>query len=214
MNTDERQLEEKFIEKLRVLKYEYRSDIRDRATLERNFRAKFEALNRVKLSEGEFSRLLEEIISPDVFTAARTLRERNSFTRGDALDQLDFEFVLFASADIDYDYIMNLIARFSSQAPAQQKMTRGQLIALIRSDAKFMDELEEISAYVRSLEVGQSLNEDQVRSGYQQFKGKRNAQEIADTASKHDLPREALADFVDTILQRMIFDGEQLTNLM
>src|ERR1039458_2619150 len=79
----ERQLEEQLIEKLRSLKYEYRTDIRDRATLERNFREKFEALNRVRLTEGEFPRLLEEITSPDVFTAARTLRERNSFIRDD-----------------------------------------------------------------------------------------------------------------------------------
>ena len=83
MPTPERQLEEQLIEKLRGLKYEYRSDIRDRATVEKNFREKFEALNRVRLTEGEFRRLLDEIITPDVFAAARILRERNSFTRDD-----------------------------------------------------------------------------------------------------------------------------------
>jgi len=77
MPTPERQLEEHFIEKLRGLKYEYREDIRDRATLEQNFREKFEALNQVHLTEGEFSRLLEEIITADVFTAARTLRAKS-----------------------------------------------------------------------------------------------------------------------------------------
>ncbi|MDB6036079.1 MAG: box helicase, partial [Verrucomicrobiales bacterium] len=76
-------IEEQFIEKLRSLKYTVRSDIRDRASLEQNFREKFEALNRVRLTEGEFPRLLEEIVTPDVFAAARTLRERNSFTRDD-----------------------------------------------------------------------------------------------------------------------------------
>ena len=83
MTSPERQLEEQFIEKLRGLKYEYRTDIRDRAALEKNFREKFEALNRVRLTDGEFQRLLDEIISPDVFASARTLRERNSFTRDD-----------------------------------------------------------------------------------------------------------------------------------
>ena len=83
MTTPERELEEHFIEKLRHQKYEYREDIRDRAALEKNFLEKFEALNRVKLTDGEFPRLLEEIITPDVFTAARTLRERSSFTRDD-----------------------------------------------------------------------------------------------------------------------------------
>ena len=76
-------IEDAFIEKLRSLKYEYRADITDRASLEQNFREKFEALNRVRLTDGEFSRLLEEIITPDVFTASKTLRAISSFTRDD-----------------------------------------------------------------------------------------------------------------------------------
>jgi type I restriction enzyme R subunit len=79
----EEQIEYGFIGKLQGLKYEYRADIRDRAALERNFREKFEALNRVKLSDGEFARLLDEIVTPDVFTAAKTLRSINAFTRED-----------------------------------------------------------------------------------------------------------------------------------
>jgi len=72
-----------FIGTLQGLKYEYRPDITDRTTLERNFREKFEALNRCTLTDAEFARLLDEIVSADVFTAARTLREINSFTRDD-----------------------------------------------------------------------------------------------------------------------------------
>ena len=83
MITPERDLEAALITKLRDLKYEYRPDIRDRATLEQNFREKFEALNRVRLTDSEFARLIDEIVTPDVFTAARTLRERNSFIRDD-----------------------------------------------------------------------------------------------------------------------------------
>ena len=79
----EEQIEYGFIGKLQGLKYEYRQDIRDRASLERNFREKFEALNRVHLSDGEFARLLDEIVTPDVFTAAKTLRSINAFTRED-----------------------------------------------------------------------------------------------------------------------------------
>ena len=79
----EEHIEYGFIGKLQELKYEYRTDIRDRAALERNFREKFEALNRENLSNGEVKRLLEDIVTPDIFTAARTLRERNAFTRDD-----------------------------------------------------------------------------------------------------------------------------------
>lgn len=83
MISSERQLEEQLVERLRGLKYEHRDDIGDRAALEENFRSKFQELNRVKLTEGEFQRLLDEIITPDVFTAAKTLRGINSFTRDD-----------------------------------------------------------------------------------------------------------------------------------
>ena len=79
----EQEIEQALIEKLGDLKYQYREDIRDRAMLERNFREKFEALNRVHLTDGEFPRLLEQIISPDVYSAARHLRERNTFMRDD-----------------------------------------------------------------------------------------------------------------------------------
>ena len=71
--TAELDIERDLIAKLEGLKYIHRPDIRDRASLEGNFREKFEALNRVTLTDGEFPRLLEEIITPDVFTAARTL---------------------------------------------------------------------------------------------------------------------------------------------
>ena len=79
----EQKIEEDLIGKLAELKYVYRSDIRDRYALERNFRQKFEELNKVNLTDSEFSRLLESIITPDVFAAARILRERNSFERDD-----------------------------------------------------------------------------------------------------------------------------------
>lgn len=79
----EHQLEQNLIETLRALRNVRRSDRRDRATLEANFRRHFEALNRVTLTDGEFKRLLDEIITPDVFTASRALREINTFTRDD-----------------------------------------------------------------------------------------------------------------------------------
>jgi type I restriction enzyme R subunit len=85
-------LEERFIEKLKGLKYEYRPDIRDRAALEANFRLKFEALNGVRLTDTEFDRLLDEFVTPDVFDAAKTLRTLNAFTRDDG-SQLNFTLV-------------------------------------------------------------------------------------------------------------------------
>lgn len=81
--TKENQIEENLIKQLTELKYIYRQDIVDRTTLEKNFKAKFELLNRVRLSESEFLRLREEIISPDIFAASKMLRERQYFQRED-----------------------------------------------------------------------------------------------------------------------------------
>lgn len=130
------------------------------------------------------------------------------------VDQLDFEFVLFASAVIDYDYIMGLIADYSQQQPGKQKMTRAQLIGLIQSDAKFLDDREEIAAYIDTLTVGEGLNEKAIRDGFEKFKAEKNAKALSAIADKHQLNVTALQAFVDAILRRMIFDGEALSDLL
>ncbi|WP_145318431.1 type I restriction endonuclease subunit R [Pseudomonas sp. SJZ080] len=132
----------------------------------------------------------------------------------EAVDQLDFEFVLFASAVIDYDYIVGLMSRFSQQEPSKQKMSRDQLIGLIQADAKFMNERENIAAYISTLKAGEGLNETAIREGYSRFKQQKDVTELAEIANRHQLAPAALQDFVDGILQRMIFDGEQLSDLM
>ena len=151
---------------------------------------------------------------------ARRLKEQQRAPSGDGeppspeVEQLDFEFVLFASAVIDYDYIMKLIAAYSGQDPKKLTISREELIGLIQSDAKFLDEREDITEYVCSLREGEGLDETTIRAGYEWFKAKKHATEIEDLAHDHGLTVVALSAFIDTILQRMIFDGEQLTDLM
>ncbi|RVN92802.1 type I restriction endonuclease subunit R [Sinorhizobium meliloti] len=144
----------------------------------------------------------------------RAQQDKSTDKPSPEVDQLDFEFVLFASAVIDYDYIMGLIARFSQATPGKQKMSREQLVGLIQSDAKFMNESEDIAAYIATLKAGEGLSEKAIRDGYTRFKGEKEAAELADIADQHGLTTSALQIFVDGILQRMIFDGEQLTDLM
>lgn len=132
----------------------------------------------------------------------------------DEVQQLDFEFVLFASTVIDYDYIMALIARYSQQSPGKQKVNREQLIGLIQSDAKFMDERDNISDYIATLEAGKGLDEKAIRNGFERFKADKHAQILVDMAGKHGLDTAALQSFVDTILRRMVFDGDQLSDLL
>jgi type I restriction enzyme R subunit len=148
---------------------------------------------------------------------AQRLKDKQD-KRGDqadpAVEQLDFEFVLFASAVIDYDYIMALITRYASQTPGKQKMSREQLIGLIQSDAKFMDARDDIADYIDTLEAGKGLDEKAIRDGFERFKADKHARQLAALADKHGLEAAALQTFVDTILRRMIFDGEQLSDLL
>jgi len=70
--TKEIEIETKLIKSLTDLKYTYREDIRSLDALERNFREKFEDLNKVMLTDNEFTRLMEQITNGDVFDAANT----------------------------------------------------------------------------------------------------------------------------------------------
>jgi len=147
-------------------------------------------------------------------------QDKGSDLRGDDaadVDQLDFEFVLFASAVIDYDYIMGLMSRFTQQGlqgAGKQKMTKDELIGLILADAKFMNERDDIAAYINTLKAGEGLSETAIREGYTRFKKEKDSAELASIATRHQLAPAALQTFVDGILQRMIFDGEALSDLM
>ncbi|HLO99897.1 MAG TPA: hypothetical protein VK171_14980, partial [Fimbriimonas sp.] len=132
----------------------------------------------------------------------------------DQVEQLDFEFVLFSSALIDYDYIMGLIAKYTNQDPEKQEMTPQSLAGLIATDAKFMDDRDAITEYVETLEVGQPLDESQVRVGYEEFRKERDARILTEVAGRHGLAADALQSFVDGVLSRRIFDGERLTDLL
>jgi len=191
----------------------------------------FKEVQRLKIQLDQYTDLSNEqeaqilqVVPPDQLRSFRSvyletaqrLKEKQDRERDASAEvqQLDFEFVLFASAVIDYDYIMELIARYTHQKPGKQRISREQLIGLIESDAKFLDEREAISNYVRSLEEGKPLDEKSVREGYQRFKSERDTAELAAVAEKHSLSAESLQHFVEGILGRMIFDGEQLVDLL
>lgn len=149
-------------------------------------------------------------------TAQRLKAQQNKpgDQKSEVVDQLDFEFVLFASATIDYDYIMKLIADFSAKKPGKATMSRDELIGLIAADSKFLNERDDITEYVRGLKAGEGLDESAIRTGYQRFKDEKAARELADLSTKHGLLVASLQAFVDNILSRKIFDGEQLTELL
>jgi type I restriction enzyme R subunit len=152
-------------------------------------------------------------------TAQRLRKEQGKTGNGgdngpDPIEQLEFEFVLFSSTLIDYDYIMELIARYSQEQPGKETMSREQIISLLASSSNLMDEREEIIAYINTLEAGKGHGGIQeISAGYQVFKEAKAQDELAALAQRHGLERAALQAFVDAILDRMIFDGEQLSDL-
>ncbi|MFJ7482846.1 type I restriction endonuclease subunit R [Bacillus thuringiensis] len=131
------------------------------------------------------------------------------------IEQIDFEFVLFSSAIIDYDYIMSLISRYTQpDVPKKEKMSREQLISLLCSNSNMMEEREDIIAYISTLESGKGLDEKEIKAGYQKFKEEKAVKEMESIANKHGIEPASLKAFIDEIIGRMIFDGEKLSDLL
>jgi type I restriction enzyme R subunit len=141
------------------------------------------------------------------------IQEKEGDKAPENIQQLDFEFVLFASSVIDYDYIMNLIARYTQTTPTKQKMTRDQLIGVLSSSANLMEEKDDIIDYINALEVGKPLNEEQIKKGYQTFKNEKMAKQLEEIAIKNEVDISALRQFTNAIISRMIFDAEKLREL-
>lgn len=143
----------------------------------------------------------------------RNKREHNPESVSPEVQELDFEFILFASAIIDYDYIMELISRFVGE-PKKMKMTKEQLIGLISSSANLIDERDDIIAYLDSLDGVNGRTVDEVKAGYELFKTEKYAKELMQVSQKHHIGISALQQFVNDIIDRSIFDGEKLNDLL
>lgn len=159
---------------------------------------------------------LQEFRSSYIETAKqlREIQQKEGDNAPEDIQQLDFEFVLFASAVIDYDYIMNLIADSTQQKPSKQKMTKAQVISLLKSNSNLMEEEEDLTDYINQVDwsVGQSV--DELKQNFEIFKVEKYEKELAKIANKHGLQTADLKSFVEQIMNRMIFDGEKLTDLM
>lgn len=149
----------------------------------------------------------------DLACSLKKKRERRSESVSPEVEDLDFEFVLFASSLIDYDYIMELIARYAG-TPLKTKMTKEQLIGLVSSSSNLLDEREDIIAYIDSLDGVKGKTEQEIKDGYEIFKEKKFTEEIIAIADKHGLSAASLQNFVDGIVERRIFDGEKLSELI
>jgi type I restriction enzyme R subunit len=168
---------------------------------------------------------IEAILPTDTLQAFRssyleTAKQLRDIQRkdGDAappdIQQLDFEFVLFASAIIDYDYIINLVADNLGKKPGKQKMTKAQVISLLKSDANLMNDEENLTEFINSLDWSTGKSVDLLKKDFEVYVTEKNEKELAAIAHKHGLPTADLKAFVNSIMHRMIFDGEKLTDLL
>lgn len=151
----------------------------------------------------------------DVAKQLKTKRECNDEEVSVEIQDLDFEFVLFASALIDYDYIMNLIARYVG-TPSKVNMTREQLKDLVSSSANLLEEREDIMAYIDSLDADNvnGRTEKEIKEGYERFKEEKFDKDLQAIAAKHQLDAASVDTFAKDIVERKIFDAERLNDLL
>lgn len=175
--------------------------------------------------DGRDAAKLEELLPEDTLRAFRgaymDVAQRLKAEQGKEIEnkdpeieQLDFEFVLFSSAIIDYDYIMALIARYTQSDLKKQRMSKEQLIGMLSATSNLLDEREDIIEYIDSLRIGVALNENEIKEGYQKFREQKNNREINIIAEKHGIEIPDLRMFIREIVDRMIFDGEKLSDLL
>ena len=159
---------------------------------------------------------LQEFRSSYIETAKqlREIQQKEGDDAPNEIQQLDFEFVLFASAVIDYDYIMGLIADSTQQKPSKQKMTKAQVISLLKSNSSLMDEEEDLTDFINQVDWSVGQTAEELKQNFEIFKVEKYDKELAAIANKHGLQSADLKNFVEKIMTRMIFDGEKLTDLL
>ncbi|MEC7755407.1 MAG: type I restriction endonuclease subunit R [Bacteroidota bacterium] len=159
---------------------------------------------------------LQEFRSSYLETAKqlRAIQQKEDEDTPDDIQQLDFEFVLFASAVIDYDYIMSLIAESTQKKPSKQKMTKAQVIQLLKSNANLMDEEEDLTDFIEQVDWSTGQTAEELKKNFETYKVEKYNKELAAIANSHGLQTAELKAFVEQIMSRMIFDGEKLTDLM
>lgn len=174
--------------------------------------------------EAEQKNAIEQILSKDTFLefrssyleTAKQFKKRQETEGEEAppeIQQLDFEFVLFASAIIDYDYIIKLTSENLGRKPSKQKLTKEQVKSLLKSNSNLMDE-DDLMEYIDNLDWNKGQSEEELNKGFEAFKDQKYSAAIFAIANQHGLQTSDLKAFVENIMSRMIFDGEKLTDLL
>ena len=96
----------------------------------------------------------------------------------------------------------------------KQKMSKDEIIRLLSATANMMEEQEDLSDYINSLDWNKGQDAEKLRHGYFIFKTEKIDAALAKIAKANGLQTHDLLFFVNDIMSRLIFDGEKLTDLL
>ena len=109
---------------------------------------------------------------------------------------------------------MGLIARYAGRESSKRTVTKEQLINLVMSSANLIEDREDIVEYINSLGEVNGMTVEEVKEGFEQFKRDEYDRKIVKIAENHGVEADSLKSFVKEIMDRMIFDGEKLNDLL
>lgn len=132
----------------------------------------------------------------------------------DVMQDIDFELVLFASAIIDYDYIISLIARMvNEEEPERREVTREEIIALLRSHSNLPEDREDILEFVGHPEAINGRTADEISDEFRRFREAKWHRLVHQMAQRHGVDQGRLSDFIESTLDVMRYDDSHLSDL-
>ena len=132
----------------------------------------------------------------------------------DVMQDIDFELVLFASAIIDYDYIISLIARMvNEEEPERREVTREEIVALLRSHSNLLEDREDILEFVRHPEVINGRTADEISDEFRRFREAKWHRQLQELAHRYGVDQEGLSEFIESTLHVMRYDDSHLSDL-
>lgn len=201
-----------------------------------NFVEQFKPLQRILIqldqyvdTPPELQARIDAIISPDERQAFRTaylelareLRQKRAAESADGaaepttvMQDIDLELVLFASAIIDYDYIISLIARMvNEKEPERREVTREEIVALLRSHSNLPEDREDILEFVRHPEAINGRTADEISDEFRRFREAKWHRLVHQMAQRHAVDQGLLSDFIESTLDVMRYDDSHLSDL-
>lgn len=134
------------------------------------------------------------------------------------IKELDFEFVLFASAMIDRDYIASLVSGYT-QAPKTFKVTPEQIIDIIGSNADMLEERDYLIEFVHlilneSKTKSVKIEKEEFHERYEVFRQAKIRAEKEAVCQEFGIAYDKLETFIARTVKRLILDTEDLEELL